>query len=59
MKDLTLSHVTPTMETKYANAQMPQNMVLTVTKLVLASKLKSIKLELVANVPEPKLEPNF
>lgn len=59
MKDLTTSNVTRIMEQHYANAQKLQNMVETVTKLVkLAKKLKSMKLEMIANVLEPKLELN-
>jgi len=60
MKDLTLSHVTPLMVKKNAFAQMPQNMEPIVIKnVILKKKLKSIKIELVANVLEPKLEPNL
>jgi hypothetical protein len=60
MKDLTLSHVTPLMVKKNAFAQMPLNMEPNVIKHVdLEKTLKSIKIEMVANVLEPKLEPNL
>ena len=60
MKDLTLSHVTPLMVKKNAFAQMPLNMEpIVIQNVKLDQKLKSIKIEMVANVLEPKLEPNL
>jgi hypothetical protein len=58
MKDLTLSNVNP-LENKYANAKMPHHMeqIVLLNVVQKLKKLKSIKIEMVVNVPEPKLEP--